>query len=85
MRAAPHDSQVLHGSQALPRARAACRERGSAPAPRLTSANRVGASMLPAPQWDLLGEGNPSWVLLLGATLMGKARFILWAGRALQK
>ena len=62
-----------------------CWDRGSAPGPGLTSANRVGASVLPAPQGDLLGEGNPSWVLLLGATLMGKARFILQDGRALQK
>lgn len=41
--------------------------------------------MLCESQWDLLGEVNPSWVLLLGAMPMDKARFILWDGRTLQK
>lgn len=82
MRSAPH------ASQGLPWACVACGAAGtggSAPGPRLTSANRVVASVLPVPRWDLLGEGNPSWVLLLSAMTMGKARFIPWDGRALQK
>lgn len=43
---------------------------------------RVGTSMLCESRWDLLGEGNPSWVLLLGAVPMHKGRFMLWDGTA---
>lgn len=48
----------------------------------LTPTGRVGTSVPREPRWELLAEGSPSWVLLLGAVPGDKARLILWgAGR----
>lgn len=44
---------------------------------------RVGTSMLCESRWDLLGEGNPSWVLLLVPCQCTKAG--LCCGMALQE